>query len=93
VPRAPFGGMLLPAVHPDATTSLSRATPALALAALVRQSPWLMADRGAAPSVLTLLRDAAARPAFSLVLGRDVYARGALLAERLAPAVESAAAR
>ena len=91
--RAPFGGMLLPVVHPDATTSLSRATPAAALAALVRQSPWLMADRGAAHAVLTLLRDAAARPAFTLVLGRDVYARGELLAERLAPAVASADAR
>jgi hypothetical protein len=91
--RAPFGGMLLPVVHPDATTSLSRATPAAALAALVRQSPWLMADRGAAHAVLTLLRDAAARPAFTLVLGRDVYARGDVLAKHLAPAVASAGAR
>jgi hypothetical protein len=45
-----------------------------------------MADRAMTGGVMQLLRDAASRPAFSLSLGRDSYARGDVLAERLAPA-------
>jgi hypothetical protein len=52
-----------------------------------------MADRGAAPTVLALLRDAASLTALALSLGRDCYARGDLLAERVVAALERAAAR
>jgi len=86
IPRAPFGGVLLPRVNADDRTSLAVAAGAAAFAALVRQSPWLMADRAAASDVMTLLRAAASHPAFALSLGRDSYARGDVLAERLAPA-------
>ena len=73
-------------MNADQPTSLVVATDAAAFAALVRQSPWLMADRAVAGEVMALLRDAASHPAFSLSLGRDSYARGDVLADRLAPA-------
>ena len=84
--RAPLGGVLLPSVNADRPTSLSVAAGTAAFTALVRQSPWLMADRAVASAVMALLRDAASHPTFSLSLGRDSYARGDLLAEQLAPA-------
>jgi hypothetical protein len=90
--RAPLGGLLFPNVAADAPTSLAPAHAATAFAGLLRQSPWLMADRGAAPAVVDLLREACARPAFALSLGRDSYARGDVLAERLAPAVSAGGA-
>jgi hypothetical protein len=42
---------------------------------------------------MQLLREAASRPAFTLSLGRDSYARGDVLAERLAPARAALAVR
>jgi hypothetical protein len=84
--RAPLGGVLLPAVNADGPTSLTVAADAAAFTALVRQSPWLMVDRTVAGEVMALLRDAASHPTFALSLGRDSYARGDVLAERLAPA-------
>lgn len=91
VTRAPLGGLLLPSIRADEATSLAVVHDASAFTALVRQSPWLMADRGAAPAVMSLLRAAAAHPAFALSLGRDSYARGDVLAARLAPARAAAA--
>ncbi|MBW8768381.1 MAG: hypothetical protein JF589_01350 [Gemmatimonadetes bacterium] len=89
ISRAPLGGVLLPHVNAERSTSLAVAAEAAAFTALVRQSPWLMADRAVAGDVMKLLRDAASHPAFSLSLGRDSYARGDVLAERLGPAVAS----
>jgi len=83
---APLAGLLFPRVEPAQPTALARCPPGEALAALLRQSPWLLADRGSAPAVLALLRDAAARPAFTLRLGLDSYADPPLLEERLRPA-------
>jgi hypothetical protein len=80
---APLAGLLFPRVEPGRPTELAPCPAADALAALLRQSPWLLADRGSAPAVLTLLRDAAALPAFTLQLGLDSYADPPLLAERL----------
>lgn len=71
---APLAGLLFPAVAADLPTAAIPLTPADALARLVRQSPWFLADRTAAPAVLELLRDAAGLPAFTLRLGRDSYA-------------------
>ena len=82
--RAPLGGLLFPNVVAESPTSTTPIHAATAFAGLVRQSPWLMADGSAAPAVLGLLRDACAHPAFALSLGRDSYARGDVLAERLA---------
>jgi hypothetical protein len=80
---APLAGILLPGIHADEPTALGPASAGSALAALLRQSPWLLADRGCAPRVLALLREAALLPAHALSLGLDTYADPALLAERL----------
>ncbi|HEV7992725.1 MAG TPA: hypothetical protein VGP25_12925, partial [Gemmatimonadaceae bacterium] len=84
--RAPLGGLLFPAVAADAPTSAATMHAATAFVGLVRQSPWLMADRGAAPDAVALLGDACRHPAFALTLGRDGYARGDVIAERLSSA-------
>jgi hypothetical protein len=80
---APLAGLLFPGIHADEPTALGPAGAGHALAALLRQSPWLLADRGSAPRVLALLREAALLPSHSLRLGLDTYADPALLAERL----------
>lgn len=78
---APLGGMLFPRVEAGAPTALEPAEAGGALAGLLRQSPWLLADRGCAPRVLALLRDAALLPAHALRLGLDTYTDPARLAE------------
>jgi hypothetical protein len=80
---APLAGLLFPRVHADEPTALAPAGAGDALGALLRQSPWLLADRGCAPRVLALLRETALLPAHALRLGLDTYADPALLAERL----------
>ena len=72
---APLAGLLLPQVAGGKVTQLSPADPAEALAELVRQSPWVLLDRGAAPRLLELLNTAASRcrPPRRLVLGVDSY--------------------
>lgn len=82
---APLAGLLFPRVEPGLPTALEPIAPADALAALLRQSPWLLADAGAARTVLALLRDAAILPARALRLGRDSYADPAVLVEALRP--------
>lgn len=82
---APLRGMLFPRVEKDAPTALEPAEPGGALAGLLRQSPWLLADRGCAPRVLELLRDAALLPAFNLRLGLDTYRDPARLAGIVGP--------
>jgi hypothetical protein len=84
---APLGGMLFPRVDAGAPTALERAEAGSALAGLLRQSPWLLADRGCAPRVLALLRDAALLPAHGLRLGLDTYTDPARLAEVVGAAV------
>jgi hypothetical protein len=78
---APLGGLLFPRVEAAAPTALEGAEPGGALAGLLRQSPWLLADRACAPTVLALLRDAALLPAHALRLGLDTYTDPARLAE------------
>ncbi len=72
-PSAPVAGLLLPLVEPERPTQLTPLSPAEALAGLVRQSPWLLADRVAATTVLGILRGAAGHPAYRLRLGLDAY--------------------
>ncbi|HYH81991.1 MAG TPA: hypothetical protein VEX86_19450 [Longimicrobium sp.] len=73
VRSAPFAGILFPRVEAERPTEISPARPADALGALMRQSPWLLADRAQAPEILAFLRSACERPAYSLRLGLDSY--------------------
>jgi hypothetical protein len=82
---APVAGLLFPRVVAGEATRLEEIDGADALAALLRQSPWLLADRRAAPAVLALLRDAAALPSARLTLGRDAYAAPRTLTSVLEP--------
>jgi hypothetical protein len=50
------------------------------LSELIRQSPWLMGDRIAAPALLELLREAASGCARRISLGLDTFADPARLA-------------
>lgn len=72
---APLAGLLLPKIASNLSTATSPADPAEALAELIRQSPWVLLDRGAAPVVLDLLAAAASRcrPPRRLILGADSY--------------------
>jgi hypothetical protein len=73
-------------VAAERPTELSPVAAAEALGALMRQSPWLLADRACAAAVLSFLREACERPAFSLRLGLDSYRDTARLLDVLAPA-------
>lgn len=70
---APLAGLLFPRVAAHLPTQLEPLAASQALGGLMRQSPWLLADRGAAPGVLSLLRAACERPARALRLGLDTY--------------------
>ena len=82
---ARLAGVIFPAVSPTEPTLLTPLAPASALARLVRQTPWLLADRRSARGVLALLKRAVHAGAFSLRLGRDTYREPERLAEVLAP--------
>jgi hypothetical protein len=71
---APLAGLLFPRVEAERPTAREPLPASDALARLLRQSPWLLADRGAAPRVLLLLQEAASLPAYALRLGLDTYA-------------------
>ncbi|MGH7531847.1 MAG: hypothetical protein ACREL4_01035 [Gemmatimonadales bacterium] len=79
-----LAGVLLPAVLPDGPTTLAPATSADAFEALVRQSPWLLADRAAAPSAVALLTRVAQLSVRGLSLGLDGYRRPERLVAALA---------
>lgn len=88
---APLGGLLFPRVEADLPTSLLPLSPADALGMLIRQTPWLLSDRGAAPGVLLLLQRTVRYPAYTLRLGLDTYRDAARLAAVLTPALSKAA--
>jgi hypothetical protein len=83
---APLGSLVFPRVEAAAPTALRRLAPADAVAALVRQSPWLLADPASAPRILELLRLAAESPGFVLSLGLDTFSNAELLEEVLVSA-------
>jgi hypothetical protein len=72
---APLGGVILPAIQRQRATDMQRITPSDALAAIMRQSPWLTADREIAEAVLSLLSEAARTRCYVLTLGRDAHGR------------------
>ena len=87
IATAPAAGIFLPHVAAESPTRVERVSAGEALNGLIRQSPWLVADRVAAPAVLDLLKEVAALPAFTLRLGLDTFAAPSILAERLEPAL------
>ncbi|HEX6745811.1 MAG TPA: hypothetical protein VF092_00750 [Longimicrobium sp.] len=80
---APLAGFLFPRVDAHLPTRLSPITGSEALGGLMRQSPWLLADRAVAAEVLGFLRAACERPAYALRLGLDTYRDTARLLEVL----------
>lgn len=70
---APLAGLLFPTVVADQPTRAEPTAAATVLTGLIRQSPWLLADRAVARDVLSLLSAASSLPAFMLRLGRDSY--------------------
>lgn len=76
---AALGGVWLPAVRAGDATRAETAGAGEVLAALVRQSPWLLADAAAAPEVLQLLSRVAELPALRLSLGSDGYGRAGVI--------------
>ena len=77
---ASLAGAIFPTVSPAEPTLLTAIPPADALARLVRQTPWLLAQRATAPAVLALLARAVRGGVFSLRLGSDTYRKPARLA-------------
>ena len=86
--RASLFATVLPSVRPEVPTAARRVPASEAFTALVRQSPWLLADGVSAPAIVALLRAVALCPAFALDLGLDSYANGSLLASVLSTALE-----
>lgn len=82
---APLAGLLFPRVDAARATELAPAAASTALAGLMRQSPWLLADRARAPEILSFLRAASERPAYTLRLGLDTYRDTGRLLEVLRP--------
>ncbi|MBI4503731.1 MAG: hypothetical protein HY700_21540 [Gemmatimonadetes bacterium] len=79
VARAPLGALLFPRVSAGETTLLGPVSSADAMAGLIRQSPWLLADRVAAAGVMELLQLATRLPKFALRLGLDTFGNAELL--------------
>jgi hypothetical protein len=69
-------GTLHTRVAAERPTAVSPIPATEAFAGLVRQSPWLLADRGAAESVATVLSETARLPRYAVSLGLDTYGRG-----------------
>jgi hypothetical protein len=83
---APLVGLVYPTVDAKHPTELTAISPGEALAGLLRQSPWLLADRRAAAAVLALLqRGVETTACHRLRLGLDTYRDGERLAAILAP--------
>lgn len=72
---APLAGVILPVVLASQPTRLVPLPAADALAALVRQSPWLLACPRAAPRVFALLARAVGGASYRLELGLDTFRR------------------
>jgi hypothetical protein len=83
--HAMLAGLLFLTVVRDSPTRLEPLSAADALVLLLRQSPWLMADRHAAPVVLAMLTCTAQLPARRLLLGLDTFRDPERLVQCLAP--------
>lgn len=81
---ARVAGVVFPRVEADHPTVATPVPAADAFARVVRQSPWLLADRTVARDVAGLLTAAVAGPRVHLRLGRDCYRDTARLLDALA---------
>jgi hypothetical protein len=79
-PHAELRGVVFPVVAAEQTTRSASVSSADALTRIVRQSPWLFADVTVAPATLALLTRIASLECSALILGRDSYAHGDVLA-------------
>ena len=70
---AELGAAVFTSVNPDQPTSVSEMSAADAFLHIVRQSPWLLADRRAAASIMETLAAVAVVPCYSLQLGLDTF--------------------
>lgn len=86
---APAGALVFTTIGRSSPTALEPLGPAAALGMLLEQSPWLLADRAAAPAVLALFRQAAHLPTFQLRLGLDTHRDPSALHAALATVVAS----
>lgn len=68
-----LGAAVFTSVNPDQPTSVSEMSAPDAFLHIVRQSPWLLADRRAAASVMETLSSVAVLPCYSLQLGLDTF--------------------
>jgi len=76
---ARVAGVFVTRVEADQPTQVSTIASSEAFTALVRQSPWLMADRAAAQSAVDLLSAVCRLPHFELQLGLDTFGKPAQL--------------
>ena len=88
---APLAGILMVSIASNSPTQMVRTAGSDALAGIVRQSPWFLADREVASLGLALLTRAAALPAFALTLGLDVYTDAGRLMDVVSTALDSGA--
>ena len=72
---APIAGTVHTTIEPDAPSAATDLSAADAFTRLVRQSPWLLADRGVTPDIVGTLTRVARLPRFLLRLGRDTFGR------------------
>lgn len=82
--HVPVSGTIHTAVEADAPTRVTELSAADAFTRLVRQSPWLLADRAVAPAVVETLTRVAGLPRLSLRLGLDTFGRPERMRELLA---------
>ena len=80
---ASVGGIVMPSIARELPTQLVPSTASTALAALIRQSPWLAADSGAAREIMSMLERVSSLPCFSLRMGLDSYADRTILTRLL----------
>ena len=85
---APLGGLLFPRIEPSRPSSLIPMSSTDALQEVIRQSPWLLADQGAAPGILARMLKMVTLPRYALLLGSDGYRDAARLVDLLQPALD-----
>jgi hypothetical protein len=83
-----LAGTLHTAVVPEQPTRAVDMSAGAAFVGLVRQSPWLLADRPIAPAIVEQLSSMARLPRFALSLGRDTFGEPGALRDALLRALE-----
>jgi hypothetical protein len=84
---AMLAGTLHTSVDSGARSQAREIATAEAFTGVVRQSPWLLADRAVAPSLVGLLSDVARLPRVALQLGLETFGKPECVAALLTPVV------